>query len=751
MSDLPGPWQPGYWETAGETGEHGPPPAQLEHARVIPSRCSLWMKLVIYKQVMRPRVNNVTPYFRSMSVEDGWAYGRDAWLSMMQLMAETFAHPPNAETSWISDILPNERLRFRQSLSDCQLRAWEILRDWWDGSYQDADLASRARAFILTAPVADIDSLRHKESLYQQMLFALWDAEFNPSAWSTGTSRGLDSNRRLGYEHALAQKAGFLLLQELRPSSNCFGQDPCGMELPSSYDICPWLSKGHDDNKNPEQLPLYLWDTAEDRTRSVAELLDNEAPIDYTCISHTWGRWKKKPESRVEVQGVKWKIPENTLFEVTNLPTILRQSGCKTRFIWFDLVCLPQDISSPEYQSEVARQATIFHHASSCVAWINKVASWKNLRASLRWLCLYFLYAGTSSDLYDVRTLLQEAEAIESPIELVNVVDGEGAFEAWITSTWTLQESCLCPDILLCNKDWEPLEIVDGSPVSLHQLLTIWSVCREGNFDIQMDISEWPMPVQQLAHIQSMVSGLEVQISRLVILSLGATRECAMRRADAVMSAMGVTDWYETYLNEHQRPPPDEDMVLGAYPLRFIKEVASKIGSEFFSNFNPGVLAPEEEDPRGTLLPFGRPGTHLISGSGLGVNQSLYDDTFDHPSLQTWTINTDGSVHIREACVLGLGHLTTEGPVNALLNVARIRGGIDLFHCDLQEFLQKAPENVERIALVLNRIRDTTNGMLLQSKVARDGAVVGWINIGTWDTRDVADFPLSVDLDIIVL
>ncbi|KAK8042407.1 hypothetical protein PG994_012890 [Apiospora phragmitis] len=161
------------------------------------------------------------------------------------------------------------------------------------------------------------------------------------------------------------------------------------------------------------------------------------------------------------------------------------------------------------------------------------------------------------------------------------------------------------------------------------------------------------------------------------------------------MSAMGVTDWYETYLKEQQQPPPDEGMVLGAYPLRFIKEVFSKTGSDFFSNFNPGVLDTEDEEVRGTLLPFGRPGIHLISGSGLAVSQNLYDETSDHPSLQTWSINVNGSVHILEASVLSHEYFCTEGPVKAVLNVARTSGGILLFHCNLQEFLQKTPEKAK--------------------------------------------------------
>jgi hypothetical protein len=48
------------------------------------------------------------------------------------------------------------------------------------------------------------------------------------------------------------------------------------------------------------------------------------------------------------VHGVDWEIPENTLFKVPDLPDVLLEANVTTRFIWFDLVCLPHDTSSPE-------------------------------------------------------------------------------------------------------------------------------------------------------------------------------------------------------------------------------------------------------------------------------------------------------------------------------------------------------------------------------------------------------------------
>lgn len=749
--EMAAPWQPGYWETANAAGEHGRSPEHVEHDRTISTRCSLWMKLVIHFQRLIPHNHEVHQQqnFRNMSVLDGWAYGREAWLSYMVLINEAYAHPPDREPTWVRAISEDEQHAFFQSLSDCQIRSWELLRDWWEGNYQDAELASNARAFIMSAPDATVESIQPQASLYQQVLFTLWDAEFNPAECRTGTSRGLDTNRRMAYEHALAQKAGLLLLRDLWPNTIANEQLQYNKELPKCFDVCPWLSKEDRNNMRQEHLPLYLWDARENRTVRVNELLRNGIPITYTCVSHTWGRWKKKPLSCVQVPGVEWEIPENTLFDVRDLPNILRQTKSESRFIWFDLVCLPQDIMSPEYHSEVARQATIFHHASSCLAWINSVTSWTNLRASLRWLCLYFLHAGCNSNHYE--DLLSKASHIQSPIELIAEVNGEGEFEPWITSTWTLQESCLFPDIILCNKDWEPLEIATGSPVSLHQLFSIWSVCREGYFMKPIEYSKWPVPVNQLAYIQQMVCGQDVQISRLAILTLGTTRECERRRADAVMSAMGITGWYKEYLEEHKEPPPDEDLVLDAYPLSFVNEVVSIIGSEFFTNYDADAMRLEGHDIQGSLLPFGSPGVNLTSGSGLGVSQSFYDDTFDHPSLKTWSIQINGSVNIREASVMCFGEFPTTDPIQVLLNVCTTAGGTECFSSNLQDFLRSSPKGTKRLAVVLNKIRETINGNILQSVKQESGAIVGWINIGGWETTCMPDFPPTKQLDITVL
>lgn len=347
----------------------------LREGRFYSKECGLAMKLINYILDMGISRADMIEYLNTVlwSIPDDWSFAQAASLSYIALIAEPSYGPPEEETLWSQAIPMDQRQQFRQSLSDVQLRSLEILRDWWDGNYQDTTLATAVRSFVRGDPDAalesiDPDSDQCQCSLYHEDMFHLWANEFNPAYWRQGSYRGLAGLRAVAYDEALAQKAGFLVLRALRPDSNQFGLSRrCSQRLPGSVNVCPWLPEVTGKTRDMRKLPLYLWDTEKDQTVRVAELLRNHQEIDYTCISHTWGRWKKKPESFIPVRGVEWAIPENTLFEVTDLPLILRKARTRarlTRLIWFDLVCLPQDTSKPEYIFEVARQATIFRHSS---------------------------------------------------------------------------------------------------------------------------------------------------------------------------------------------------------------------------------------------------------------------------------------------------------------------------------------------------------------------------------------------------
>lgn len=546
--------------------------------------------------------------------EDSFGLSLHHWLCFMAMMGEDYANGPESQQyhlaqrpedmQWvvhaieddldiISELPAATREQFRTSLSAGQLRAWEILRDWWDAAYQDPALPAAARLFICTYPETEVDLLPPGISSYHFMCIGLWRREFCTPHWDGFLHSDPNiylrqiSYRKTANMHAMAQKAGLLVLHSMMSDRGVVTEEQTfryGRALQNSYDDSPWLpriERGRD-TMDPDKLPLYLWDRETRRTSKVSELLQHRVPVAYTCISHTWGRWKKRPVSLVRLDGVDWAIPENNLFEVTDLPRILAHAPVETRFLWFDLLCLPQDTTTPEYVSEVGRQATIFYHATACIAWINQATSWHNTQAAIRWLALTYLCASSDIDTYNAAPFLTEAERAvgNGHIELRGANFPHNV-DPWLSSTWTLQESSLCPDITFCNRDWQPLELAPGTTVSLHQLMTLYHAERFATGG-EAKYKEPTHAEAELLTIKKAVAGPLPQLSRCAILDLGARRTCQKRRAEAVMSALGVTDWYGDHVRQHNSPPPDENLVMGSYTLPFVREAAAKMGAEFF-------------------------------------------------------------------------------------------------------------------------------------------------------------------------
>ena len=153
-------------------------------------------------------------------------------------------------------------------------------------------------------------------------------------------------------------------LTEVSPSQFCG-------HIGANIDPCPWLS-------DEPGMPYYLWSISESQVIETSTL--EEIPL-YTAISHTWGRWEKSSQP-VTVEGVYgWLVPENDIFDVKLLPDILRKVPVSTPYIWFDLLCIPQD-RSPRALNEIARQAVIFRGAKYAIAWLNTISDWKGLRAT---------------------------------------------------------------------------------------------------------------------------------------------------------------------------------------------------------------------------------------------------------------------------------------------------------------------------------------------------------------------------------
>ncbi|KAI1747270.1 hypothetical protein F4782DRAFT_444781 [Xylaria castorea] len=152
-----------------------------------------------------------------------------------------------------------------------------------------------------------------------------------------------------------------------------------------------------------------------------------------------------------------------------------------SRYVWFDLFCIPQ-IDGDERQSiEIGRQTAIFRNSKRCVAWMNDCVSWETTKTALNWLGLRYLrsttrsHVGVSYDEID-EDLASLAVRLSTGVELMHpgIDSGHLGYEepvSWFSSMWTLQEVVPCPDMEICTRDWETPTDGMGAPISLTSLM----------------------------------------------------------------------------------------------------------------------------------------------------------------------------------------------------------------------------------------------------------------------------------------
>ena len=149
-------------------------------------------------------------------------------------------------------------------------------------------------------------------------------------------------------------------------------------------------------------------------------------------------------------------------------------------------------------------------------------------------------------------------------------------------------------------------------------------------------------------------------ISPASVLHLGQRRECTSSRAEAIMSIVGATSWYQSHLDTYKAAPSESQLALGYYPAAFLNEAAQRTGAKFYAsvasdlanldgvvNIEDGAWQPMDTSTAiGSLLPFSFGQTTLLAPE----HQAL--DTDDHPSTVTWMVLADGKVNIGAAGVL---------------------------------------------------------------------------------------------------
>lgn len=502
--------------------------------------------------------------------------------------------------------IDNSKSSFINSLSTPQKNTLRLLLEWWDEEVDEMKGVAPIKEAGISREAGSTDDEAVKSALrscskspYHRALAKLFATEFlaDDPIWSDpGVG---ESTRVAAGPLAACQRIAYLTsaFYLATPLSGCgkggISQTPATVprsfrsaHLPkTTIEACPWIPA-----EKKRGIPYYLWDIEAQKTIEVASL--GECPP-YAIISHTWGRWRLpsgEANSTVAIAGIPWPVPRNTKFSVEELPSILQQraadfTSCK--YVWFDLFCIPQDRSELA-RNEISRQAAIFGEAAQPICWLNSITNWKGLRAAIHFLALRFLThlggaragcpmpaavekaASTSTQLFD--DFIQDLPNPDKALGLAPC--------GWFTSLWTLQECCLRPDMTLVDQDWNKLTLFEEprSPdITLDTLLSVLDFSHKHD----LEQGKHPRAVEELEALADATCLFGLFVSPpLAILAAGDKRQCTGRRAEAIMSVVGATDWYV------KLPPElhEKDLILGRYPIQFLREVREKQGAAFFAS-----------------------------------------------------------------------------------------------------------------------------------------------------------------------
>ena len=701
-----------------------------------------------------------------------------------------------------------EQAHFRHSLSVPQNVSWTILTHWWLGTYQDPTLSNAAIASLEAAASSqdpmvsffgeaypDAETFAQlRKSVYHAIMFDLFNREFNPHHWEPHVKEILLTTlqfiRSKAIQRAIAQRLGYSSYMNIKGLRT----HDAGLYMGSIDKPCPWLRREGDH----KEMPFFLWDVEQRRTVIVNQL---ETEPEYCCVSHTWGRWRKEA---IPIDGVPWLVPQNEKFEVGRLPEHLQQIRPRIRFIWIDLFCIPQD-GSIKADEEINRQASIFQNASRCIAWINDARQWDGTTKALDWLGVSYLHATTCPGIYDTDTLLNSLRhqadtsselfslqndpaevktrhsagllAASGPLSVLsNKIETLVEPACWFSSLWTLQEAMLCPDITFVAQDWMPLNDKAGTSLPVDAFFsfidTVESVWRNGmpykvftegtmsrysKYNILLESDEhfqsdghqylkWPNGPRQLQDLclVTRMNNLVESPSPVGLLMVANVRQCTGSRAPAIMSALGITDWYKP------KTKSDTDLVLNTYPLAFVKEAASKLGASFYESVTRRQKIPKRyvifnRSHKGSMMPFSATNGWYSHILGMPIQHRYTPE--DHPAVKTWTIKQDASVDIKRAGIVASTEFSSPNDSPMLIDIMK-RGSIAQ-NCPFSEWAKDLPEGVCAYAVSLLRDSQRQYGLILQGYRRMWFSTQRLVKIGTFILPGT-DLPLTTGVDWVV-
>ena len=528
--------------------------------------------------------------------------------------------------------------------STAQHNSYRLLREWWENTASDNQITETVKDWIQQAAALELPRNilpRLAVSRYNILLFLLWREEFcmprarDSELYSTRMmAAGEAACHRLAFTFVTSPEAScassnaaFECSQSTQISIGTFSSpisEQC-ITMTAAIEPCFWL----DDKqilRDQSESPYFLWDTQEAKTIFTKDV----GKPAYVAISHTWGRWRKPTYCRS--LNVPWDIPENEIFAVSELPALLREAPFSERYVWFDLLCIPQERNNPRSRIEIANQAAIFKSAKFACAWLKVVPSWSGLKYAIEWLSVAYCNANGHALLPD----LLEIKSGRNSTYLASLENDEEPLSGWFTSLWTLQEICLRPNMLLYDRNWQPLVLRDSLHIPFDHIV---SLCVSIRPALGSDRMLWPRSVRELYFLLDKTGMTDLpHMSPTLALILGNQRECTERRAEAIMSVIGATSWFK-----NTETSPDLNLVLGRYPLVFVEEVKEKLGAVFFASSDQFF---DEVNEIGTLLPFSNK-----SIGGRRIATGVLDNK-DHPSTSTWKIRKDGSVLLPSAGIV---------------------------------------------------------------------------------------------------
>lgn len=624
-----------------------------------------------------------------------------------------------------------------------QQKSYMVLRDFFEEAYHD-----ESRPFEVIQQNWHLGDRNDSEAgyyndevTYSQAISNLFAMEMDPGSNSVYSMSSLTFWRIEAIKHAAAQRTAYFCLVSCKMSHGGIGNVK---KLKCSG---PFMTpQSIHSSSQALSMPYYLWDIAREQTVTVNKL--GFVPT-YTCVSHTWGRW---PVSLlVKLDGVDWPIPGNSRFDVRVLPLILKRASWATAFIWLDLVCIPQlDFDLQRKAKEISNQGGIFAGATACVAWLNDVVSWERLMPAMTWLGLSYLQyhsglqhqdiellvlkaatdAGEGQDLFRKRNFPVPNDAPQETHEVNLDGDTQSGVESfhskyccqrpsteclthsraleakcssdirfdfaqifgfpdWFTSLWTLQEACLFPEMSLATSSFEYLSSSKGVHITLEAVCFLCTVVKTTK----------PRSVKQLSLCFRHDFGYSTPMDVFLV---GNERQCTGERAPAIMSVLGITDWYDEQIASTGQANGSQDLVLGKYPMSFVEEAASKIGPLFFGTCADGGL----HDAIGSMLPFfsGDDGSARFPFTLAGVRKGAKG--------YKWQIGRSGKVDIDRVIILGAsrGNPYNIAPVELSASIF----GLDMIEeeADLQETLDFLRGNDERgCAFAVHLSQDTIRFM----------------------------------------